>query len=105
LYNKLSNASHVSLVFEKHNSIETYIQPFPVKLHKNAPFFIKARSHNRPGLRLVVVARKYERTSLSLPFKSRARVVWYGLLFHMTQPTSRSIIKAIACNKPTNSEH
>jgi len=28
-----------------------------------------------------------------------------GLLFHMTQPTSRSIIKAIACSKPTISEH
>jgi len=25
LYNKLFNASHVSLVFEKHNSIETLI--------------------------------------------------------------------------------
>jgi len=25
----------------------------------------------------------------------------YGLLFHMTKPTSRSIIKAIACSKPT----
>jgi len=24
-----------------------------------------------------------------------------GLLFHMTQPTSRSIIKAIVCSKPT----
>jgi len=29
----------------------------------------------------------------------------YGLLFHMTQATSRSIIKAIACSKPTISEH
>jgi len=29
----------------------------------------------------------------------------YGLLFHMTQPTSRSIIKATACSKPTISEH
>ena len=28
-----------------------------------------------------------------------------GLLFHMTQPTSRSTIKAIACSKPTISEH
>ena len=28
-----------------------------------------------------------------------------GLLFHMTQPTSRSIIKAIARSKPTISEH
>ena len=28
-----------------------------------------------------------------------------GLLFHMTQPTNRSIIKAIACSKPTISEH
>jgi len=28
-----------------------------------------------------------------------------GLLFHMTQPTSRSIIKAIACSKPIVSEH
>jgi len=28
-----------------------------------------------------------------------------GLLFHMTQPTSRSIIKAIACSKPTIGEH
>ena len=28
-----------------------------------------------------------------------------GLLFHMTQPTSRSIIKAIACSKPTISEN
>jgi len=28
-----------------------------------------------------------------------------GLLFHMTQPTSRRIIKAIACSKPTISEH
>jgi len=28
-----------------------------------------------------------------------------GLLFHMSQPTSRSIIKAIACSKPTISEH
>jgi len=26
-------------------------------------------------------------------------------LFHMTQPTSRSIIKAIACRKPIVSEH
>jgi len=28
-----------------------------------------------------------------------------GLLFHMTQPTSRSTIKAIACSKPIISEH
>ena len=28
-----------------------------------------------------------------------------GLLFHMTQPTSRNIIKAIACSNPTISEH
>ena len=28
-----------------------------------------------------------------------------GLLFHMTQPTTRSTIKAIACSKPTISEH
>jgi len=28
-----------------------------------------------------------------------------GLLFHMTQPVSRSTIKAIACSKPTISEH
>jgi len=28
-----------------------------------------------------------------------------GLLFHMTQLTSKSIIKAIACSKPTISEH
>jgi len=28
-----------------------------------------------------------------------------GLLFHMTQPTSRSVIKAIVCSKPTISEH
>jgi len=27
-----------------------------------------------------------------------------GLLFHMTQPTRRSTIKAIACSKPTISE-
>ena len=28
-----------------------------------------------------------------------------GLLFHMTQPTSISIIKAIACSKPIVREH
>ena len=28
-----------------------------------------------------------------------------GLLFHMTQPISRSTIKAITCSKPTISEH
>ena len=28
-----------------------------------------------------------------------------GLLFHMTHPTSRSTMKAIACSKPTISEH
>ena len=28
-----------------------------------------------------------------------------GLLFHMTQPISRSTTKAIACSKPTISEH
>jgi len=28
-----------------------------------------------------------------------------GLLFHMTQATSRSTRKAIACSKPTISEH
>jgi len=28
-----------------------------------------------------------------------------GLLFHVTQPTSRSTIKAIECSKPTISEH
>jgi len=28
-----------------------------------------------------------------------------GLLFHMTQPTSRNTIKAIACSKPTISEN
>ena len=27
-----------------------------------------------------------------------------GLLFHMTQPTSRSVMKAIACSKPIVSE-
>jgi len=37
----------------------------------------------------------------------RYGMVWYGLLFHMTQPTSRSIImiKDIACSKLTISEH
>jgi len=38
----------------------------------------------------------------------QARVLQYngnGLLFHMTQPISRSTIKAIACSKPTISEH
>jgi len=29
----------------------------------------------------------------------------YCLLFHMTQPISRSTIKAIACSKPTISEN
>jgi len=33
------------------------------------------------------------------------KIIWYGLLFHMTQPTSRSIIKPIACSKPTISKH
>jgi len=28
-----------------------------------------------------------------------------GLLFHMTQPTSRSTIKVIACSKPTISKN
>jgi len=28
-----------------------------------------------------------------------------GLLFHMTKPTSRSTIKAIACSKPIISEN
>jgi len=28
-----------------------------------------------------------------------------GLLFHMTQPTSRSTTKAIACSKPIISEN
>ena len=28
-----------------------------------------------------------------------------GLLFHMTQPISRSTIKAIACSKPAITEH
>ena len=28
-----------------------------------------------------------------------------GLLFHITQPISRSTIKAIACSKPTISEN
>jgi len=28
-----------------------------------------------------------------------------GLLFHVTQPTIRSTIKAITCSKPTISEH
>jgi len=39
LHNKVFNESYVSLVFEKHNSIETkimYVQPFPVNLDKNA---------------------------------------------------------------------
>ena len=31
-------------------------------------------------------------------------MVWF-ILFHMTQSTSRSIIKAIACSKPAISEH
>ena len=39
---------------------------------------------------------------LSLPL---AFAMVNGLLFHMTQPTSRSIIKAIACSKPIVSEH
>jgi len=32
-------------------------------------------------------------------------MVGNGLLFHMTQPTSRSVIKAITCSKPIVSEH
>ena len=43
-------------------------------------------------------------------FKLLLRIFFYndndnGLLFHMTQPISRSTIKAIACSKPTISEH
>jgi len=50
-----------------------------------------------PASRLVV---SEERSKIKL----RAVMV-NGLLFHMTQPTSRSIMKAIACSKPTISEH
>jgi len=58
----------------------------------------------------------YYRVSVS-NFRSRSQRLWQslgvevwwsmvnGLLFHMTQPTSRSIMKAIACSKPIVSEH
>jgi len=39
-------------------SKHSYIQPFPVKLRKNAPFLIKAGSHNLPDLLLVIEARR-----------------------------------------------
>jgi len=42
---------------------------------------------------------------LSLPLLNLKWSMVNGLLFHMTQPTSRSIIKAIVCSKPTISEH
>jgi len=51
LHNELFNASHASLLFEKHNSIENnYIQPFLDKLHKNSNLkntscaFVEAKS-------------------------------------------------------------
>jgi len=42
---------------------------------------------------------------LTSRFNEHARKATMGLLFHMTQPISRSTIKAIACSKPTISEH
>jgi len=39
LYNKLFNASHVSLVFEEHNSIETLTYPaFSGQITQKCPF-------------------------------------------------------------------
>jgi len=32
-------------------------------------------------------------------------MAYNGLFFHVTRPTSRSTIKAIACSKPIISEH
>ena len=40
-------------------------------------------------------------TSQTKKSDSDSKSMVNGLLFHMTQPTSRSIIKAIACSKPT----
>ena len=60
-------------------------------------------------LEQVVLVRLQRRVQLQVVNRSYVCLVHngygYGLLFHMTQPTSRSIIKAIACGKPTISEH
>jgi len=51
LYNKLFIASHISLVFEKHDSIETLIYPaFSSQITQKCPILIKARSHSLPWL-------------------------------------------------------
>jgi len=68
LYNELFNARHVSLVFEKHNSIETVIfQPFPVNYTKMLLSSSKLDRTICSDLLLVNEARRYERTSFSLP--------------------------------------
>jgi len=68
LYNELFNASHVSLVLGKHNSIDTLIfQPFPVNYAK-MPLSLSKLDHTIcPDLLLVIEGQRYERTSLSLP--------------------------------------
>jgi len=68
LYNELFNASHVPLVFEKHNSIDTLIfQPFPVNYTKMLLSSSKLDHTICPDLLLVIAARRYERISFSLP--------------------------------------
>jgi len=87
-----SSTSSVIIMSWRQSCLSKYVRALVVVIHiqfiKKFVHYDTQNSHMTEILRLV-----YHRTMVN------------GLLFHMTQPTSRSIIKAIACSKPTISEH
>ena len=60
-----ATARRVTLSMKHHNLAVTH--PFPVKLNKNALSSSNLHHKIRPDLLLVIEARRYERTSISLP--------------------------------------
>jgi len=85
LHSNLFNASHVPLVFEKQNSIETLTIPSLFRSnYTKMPLFSSKLDHTiYPDLLLVIEAPRYEMTSFSLP------VAQPRILFGRTSQWSR----------------
>jgi len=92
-------------------SIETFVlilfYMLPIKTlyqYFNAQICFFALFHSYSTYSILKLGRANKTTLLPL-IRLQNKGNGNGLLFHMTQTTSRSTIKAIACSKPNISEH
>ena len=103
----LTEISNKLLLCNNWNDALTYVPFFIFRCCESVVLYIILLETARKLSRFCKMARRWKVVGprwIKL-FTQKYRSMVNGLLFHMTQPTSRSIIKAIACSKPIVSKH